>query len=46
MRAASTPVTPQLVFGLFVMALGVILGLDSLGLADAGYVIRFWPAAR
>ena len=26
MRAGSTPVTPQLVFGLFVMALGVILG--------------------
>jgi predicted membrane protein len=43
MRVASTPITPQLVFGLFVMALGVILGLDSLGLADAGYVIRFWP---
>ena len=43
MRASSTPVTPQLVFGLFVMALGVILGLDSLGIADAGYIIRFWP---
>ncbi len=43
MRTAPTPVTPQLVFGLFVVALGVILGLDSLGIADAGYVIRFWP---
>jgi predicted membrane protein len=43
MRASSTPVSPQLVFGLFVMALGVVLGLDSLGIADAGYVIRFWP---
>ena len=43
MRAASTPVTPQLVFGVFVMALGVILGLDSLGIADAGFVLRFWP---
>ena len=43
MRATSTPVTPQLVFGLFVMALGVILGLDSLGIADAGYIVRFWP---
>ena len=43
MRAGSTPVTPQLVFGLFVMALGVILGLDSLGIADAGYIVRFWP---
>jgi hypothetical protein len=35
MRAQSSPVSPQLVFGLFVMALGVILGLDSLGIADA-----------
>jgi hypothetical protein len=43
MRTAPTPVTPQLVFGLFVMALGVVLGLDSLGIADAGSVIRFWP---
>ena len=43
MHAGSTPVTPQLVFGLFVMALGVILGLDSLGIADAGYIVRFWP---
>jgi predicted membrane protein len=43
MRTAPTPVTPQLVFGLFVMTLGVILGLDSLGIADAGSVIRFWP---
>jgi hypothetical protein len=43
MRAGSPPVTPQLVFGLFVTALGVILGLDSLGIADAGYIVRFWP---
>ena len=43
MQAGSTPVTPQLVFGLFVMALGVLLGLDSLGIADAGYIVRFWP---
>ena len=43
MASMSTPVTPQLVFGLFVMGLGVILGLDSMGIADAGYLIRFWP---
>jgi predicted membrane protein len=43
MGTVPTPVTPQLVFGLFVMALGVILGLDSLGVADAGYILRFWP---
>lgn len=45
MSLASSSVTPQLVFGLFVMALGVILGLDSLGIADAGYILRFWPVA-
>ena len=43
MGSMSTPVTPQLVFGLFVMGLGVILGLDSMGIADAGYLLRFWP---
>ena len=43
MRTVPTPVSPQLIFGLFVMALGIILGLDSLGIADAGFVIRFWP---
>ena len=41
--SAPASVTPQLVFGLFVMGLGVVLGLDSLGVADAGYVLRFWP---
>ena len=44
MRSLPTPVTPQLVFGLFVMGLGIVLGLDSLGIADAGYILRFWPA--
>ena len=43
MSSLPTPVTPQLVFGLFVMGLGVILGLDSLGIADAGFLLRFWP---
>lgn len=43
MPSVPTPVTPQLVFGLFVMGLGVVLGLDSLGIADAGYLLRFWP---
>jgi len=43
MRTAPTSATPQLVFGVFVMALGVILGLDSLGIADASYILRFWP---
>src|SRR5688572_1985679 len=43
MPSVPTSMTPQLIFGLFVMGLGVILGLDSLGVADAGYIIRFWP---
>jgi predicted membrane protein len=43
MSTLPTPVTPQLVFGLFVMGLGVILGLDSLGIADAGFLLKFWP---
>ena len=37
-------VTPQLVIGLLVLAVGVLLTLDRLGLADAGAYLRFWPA--
>jgi hypothetical protein len=37
--------TPRLVIGLAVMLAGFLLALDSLGLADAGYVFRFWPLA-
>ncbi len=44
MRSGSPAAAPQFVFGVVVMVLGLILGLDSLGVADAGYILRFWPA--
>jgi hypothetical protein len=34
----------RLVFGLLVVALGVILLLDQLGVADASVILRWWPA--
>jgi predicted membrane protein len=37
--------TPQVVMGLLVMALGVVFTLDNLDLLDAGQVLRYWPAA-
>jgi len=36
-------ITPRLVVGLAVMAAGLVLALDSLGLLDADRVLRFWP---
>ena len=36
--------TPQLVMGLLIIALGVLFTLDKLGLADASTYIRYWPA--
>jgi hypothetical protein len=38
-------VTPRVVLGLCVMAAGLALALDSLGLLDAGAIFRFWPLA-
>jgi predicted membrane protein len=35
--------SPQLVFGLFVIALGVLFTLDNLGIARAEEYLRFWP---
>jgi hypothetical protein len=37
--------TPQLLLGLFIIAFGLLLTLDNLGLADAGDFIQFWPVA-
>lgn len=37
--------TPQLVFGLILSTLGVLWTLDSMGIADAEYYIRYWPTA-
>jgi len=38
------PVTPRIVFGLAVIALGVLFTLDNLGMLDAGEILRWWPA--
>jgi predicted membrane protein len=36
-------VTPRVLLGIFLMALGLAFGLDNLGLIDAGRFVRFWP---
>jgi predicted membrane protein len=35
--------TPRLLLGLTIMAAGILLALDNLGLVDAGSFFRFWP---
>jgi predicted membrane protein len=35
--------TPQLIFGLFVIVIGVLFTLDNLGVARADEYLRFWP---
>jgi predicted membrane protein len=36
---------PRIVFGLFVVAIGVLFTLDNLGLVEASTYLRFWPVA-
>jgi hypothetical protein len=36
---------PQLIFGLIICTIGVLWTLDSMGIADAEYYIRYWPGA-
>lgn len=38
-------VTPHLVFGLLIIAVGVLFTLENLGLADADQYWRWWPMA-
>ncbi len=38
-----TRATPRLVLGLAIMAAGLVLTLDSLGLVDGSLLFRFWP---
>lgn len=38
-------VTPQLVFGLVVVVVGVVLLLGNLGIAEAGHYLKYWPVA-
>jgi predicted membrane protein len=35
---------PQLILGLVIVLVGVLLTLDTLGIADAEQTLRFWPA--
>jgi hypothetical protein len=35
---------PQLILGLVIVTVGVLLTLDTLGIADAEVTLRFWPA--
>ncbi len=37
--------TPQALFGLFVIVAGVLFTLDNLGVVDAEDYVRFWPSA-
>lgn len=36
--------TPNLVIGFTIMSVGVVLLLDTLGIRDAGSMLRYWPA--
>ena len=37
-------ITPQLVFGLFIVLIGVIFTLGNLGIIDGDEYLRYWPA--
>jgi hypothetical protein len=43
MLESRLPVNGRLVFGVVVIVLGVLFTLDSVGLLDAGRVLRWWP---
>jgi hypothetical protein len=43
--APSFQVTPQLVFGLLIVFVGVVFTLDELGVANARTYLRYWPSA-
>lgn len=36
--------TPQLIFGLIIVVVGLLMTLDTLGIADAEHYLRYWPA--
>jgi len=38
-------ITPRLVCGLTIMAAGLLLAMDNLGILDAGAFFRYWPLA-
>jgi len=43
MHESRMPVTGRLIFGVVVIVLGVLFTLDSVGLLQAGEVLRWWP---
>ena len=44
-RDRRTLLTPHLIFGLLIIAVGVLFTLDNLGLAEARRYLRWWPTA-
>ncbi len=42
-RSAAGRRTARLIFGLFVVAVGIVFTLDRLGLAEARPILRYWP---
>jgi hypothetical protein len=40
---AVKPVTGRLVWGLVLLAVGVLFTLDNLGIAEASHILRWWP---
>ncbi len=42
-RSAAGRRTARLIFGLFVVAVGIVFTLDRLGLAEARPLLRYWP---
>jgi len=45
MTPSRTRFTPQVVFGLIVIVIGVLFTLDNLDIIDASQYVRYWPAA-
>jgi len=37
-------ISPRILFGLLLMSVGLVFGLDTLGVIEAGQYLRFWPA--
>jgi predicted membrane protein len=38
-------ITPKFIIGVCLVLMGVVLGLDQLGVVQANHLLRFWPAA-
>jgi hypothetical protein len=44
-RSTGVRLTPQLLFGIIVIAVGILFTLDNLGIVRADDYFRFWPSA-